>query len=169
MKTVCLAGMMGAGKTSVSKILSDKLNMEILDIDFIIEQKEGMKISEIFAQKGENYFRYVEQNTIVSVLKNENQVISLGGGAFENEKTRKFLLENSTVIYLETSAEVIFERIKNDVSRPLLCDNMSVEKIKEILGKRVNNYKFAQITINTDGKSQIEIADEIIGVLNYGS
>ena len=166
MKTICLTGMMGSGKSSIGELLSKKLNVEFFDIDSLIEKKEAMTISEIFKLKGENYFRKIEQEVTLSVLKKENQVISLGGGAFENEITHKKLLENSTVIYLKTSAEIIFERIKNDNSRPLLCDSMSVEKIKEILNKREKNYKSAPITANTDNKSIKTVAEEIIGVLN---
>ena len=66
MKTIVLTGMMGSGKTTIAKLLSEKLNIKYIDIDFLIEEKENMKISEIFAQKGENYFRKLEQEIIIS-------------------------------------------------------------------------------------------------------
>lgn len=169
MKTICLTGMMGSGKSTTGKLLSQKLNTEFFDIDSLIEENEGMKISEIFKQKGENYFREIEKTVISSVLRNENQIISLGGGAFENKYIRELLLENSIVIYLKTLPETIFERIKNDTSRPLLCDNMSVIKIEEILKNREQNYKSATITINTDNKSPNEIVEEVIGAIKNGS
>lgn len=167
MKTIILTGMMGAGKTTVAKVLAEKLNIKSIDIDTLIEQNEGEKISEIFSNKGEKYFREIEQCTINKIFTStpENLVISLGGGALENSKTREFLLNNSTVIYLKTSPEIIYERIKNNTSRPLLCGNMSVEKITEILEKREANYQSATITITTDNKTPEKIADEIIGVL----
>ena len=167
MKTIILTGMMGAGKTTVAKVLAEKLNIKSIDIDTLIEQNEGEKISEIFSNKGEKYFREIEQCTINKIFTPtpENLVISLGGGALENSKTREFLLNNSTVIYLKTSPEIIYERIKNNTSRPLLCGNMSVEKITEILEKREANYQSATITIITDNKTPEKIADEIIGVL----
>ena len=167
MKTIILTGMMGAGKTTVAKVLAEKLNIKSIDIDTLIEQNEGEKISEIFSNKGEKYFREIEQCTINKIFTStpKNLVISLGGGALENSKTREFLLNNSTVIYLKTSPEIIYERIKNNTSRPLLCGNMSVEKITEILEKREANYQSATITITTDNKTPEKIADEIIGVL----
>lgn len=167
MKTIILTGMMGAGKTTVAHILGEKLNIKSIDIDTLIEQNEGEKISEIFSNKGEEYFRKIEKETIRNLFtpNPEILVISLGGGALENSKTREFLLNNSTLIYLKTSPEVIFERIKNNTSRPLLCGNMSVEKITEILEKREANYQSATITITTDNKTPEKIADEIIGVL----
>ena len=167
MKTIILTGMMGAGKTTIAHILGKKLNIKSIDIDTLIEQNEGEKISEIFSNKGEEYFRKIEKETIRNIFTPdpENLVISLGGGALENPETREFLLNNSTVIYLKTSPKIIYERIKNNTSRPLLCDNMSVEKITEILEKREANYQSATITITTDNKTPNQIAEEIIGVL----
>ena len=167
MKSIILTGMMGAGKTTIAHILGKKLNIKSIDIDTLIEQNEGEKISEIFSNKGEEYFRKIEKETIRNIFipKPENLVISLGGGALENPETREFLLDNSTVIYLKTSPKIIYERIKNNTSRPLLCDNMSVEKITEILEKREANYQSATITITTDNKTPNQIAEEIIGVL----
>ncbi|MDE6139261.1 MAG: shikimate kinase [Candidatus Gastranaerophilales bacterium] len=166
MKTIVLTGMMGSGKTTIAELLSKKLNFKNIDIDSLIEKEEKMKISEIFTQKGENYFRQIEHEIILSSFLPDNTIISLGGGAFENSKTRKFLLENSTVIYLKTSPETIYERLKNNKTRPLLCDNMSVEKINEILKIRKQNYKSASITINTNDKTPERIVEEITGALN---
>ena len=165
MKSIVLTGMMGSGKTTVAKILSKKLNIKSIDIDTLIEQNERNKISEIFSKKGESYFREIEKNTILKTFTPENLVISLGGGALENQETREFLLNNSNVIYLQTSPEVIFERIKFNTERPLLCANMSVEKISEILEKRIENYQSATYTVTTDNKTPNQIAEEIIGVL----
>jgi shikimate kinase len=165
MKTIILTGMMGAGKTTIAKVLAEKLNIKSIDIDSLIEQNEGEKISEIFSKKGEKHFRELEKNTILNTFFSEDLVISLGGGALENKETRELLLNNSNVIYLQTSPEVIFERIKSNTERPLLCGNMSVEKISEILEKRIENYQSATYTITTDNKTPDQIAEEIIGVL----
>lgn len=165
MKTIVITGMMGAGKTTVASLLSEKLNIKCLDIDTQIEQKEGMSISEIFATKGEEYFRKLEHQIISDSFQNEDCVISLGGGTFENSETRDFLLKNSTVIFLKTSPKTIFERIKTNTSRPLLKNNMTIEKITEILAKREQNYNTATIVINTDNKLPKIIVEEIIGAL----
>lgn len=165
MKTIVLTGMMGSGKSTVAKILKEKLNLKAIDIDSCIEKSEGSSISEIFKNNGEKYFRIIEGNTIKTVFKPENIILSLGGGAFENKDTREFLLKNSVVIYLETSADIIFERIKTDTSRPLLCDNMTIEKISEIMNLRKQNYQSATYTINTDNKTPTQIAQDIIGAI----
>ncbi|MBE7713438.1 MAG: shikimate kinase [Cyanobacteria bacterium SIG26] len=165
MKSIVLTGMMGCGKSTIGKILAEKLNTQILEIDNLIESQEKTTISEIFKTKGEKYFRQLEEKIILKKCNPENQIISLGGGAFENEKTRTYLLNNFVVIYLKTSPETIFNRVKNDTSRPLLCGNMNIENIKEILTNREQNYQTATYTIITDDKNPQDIINEIIGVL----
>lgn len=165
MKTITLIGMMGSGKTTLGLLLSKELNFKFLDIDSLIEKSEKKSISEIFQQNGENHFRQIELSTIKKVFQNENLVLSLGGGAFENKETQNILLNNSYVIYLKTSASTIFDRLKNDTSRPLLQDDNSIKKIQEIINSREHNYKLAHKTILTDNKKPQEIIQEILGVL----
>ena len=162
MDTIVLIGMMGCGKTSIGKKLSDIMGCELLDIDKIIVDKEQMTISNIFDTKGENYFREVEKDIIFNICKSKNQIVSLGGGAFENIETQKFLLNNFKVFYLKTSPEVIFNRIKNDKSRPLLKDNMNIETISNILNFRKPNYEKAHYTVVTDDKTPDEICKTIL-------
>lgn len=167
MKTVVLIGMMGSGKSTIGKLLAEKLSIKFFDIDTEIEKENHKTISEIFSQNGETYFREIEKNLTQQFLKNNylNAIISTGGGAFENEETRNFLLKNATVIYLKTSSNEIFERIKTNTSRPLLKNNMTIEKITEIIENREANYKQAHHTISTDKKTPTEIINEILGVL----
>lgn len=165
MKTITLIGMMGSGKTTLGLLLSKELKFNFADIDSIIENSEKKSISEIFQQCGENHFRQLEHSTIKEVFQNENLVLSLGGGAFEYKETQNILLNNSLVIYLKTSATTIFDRLKNDTSRPLLQGNNSIEKIQEIINSREHNYKLAHKTILTDNKKPQEIIQEILGVL----
>ena len=159
MKPIVLIGMSGSGKSTIGKLLSQTLSVDFIDTDEKIEQKENKTISEIFAYNGEKYFRNIEKNIIFENLT--NGIISLGGGAFENPETRRFLLENSVIIYLETSPEIIFERLKNTANRPLL-KNMNIEKISSIIKKREKNYKLAPIKILTDNKEKQIIVEEII-------
>jgi shikimate kinase len=166
MKTIVLTGMMGSGKSTIGKLLSEQLNLDFFDLDNLIEQKEQLTISEIFQTKGEKYFREIEKITLRENFSANNQVISLGGGTFENSNTQEILLKNSFVIYLKTTPQTIFDRIKNNKSRPLLCDNMTIKKISEIIELREKNYKKAHFTISTDEKSKNEITNEILGVLN---
>ena len=164
MKSIILTGMSGAGKTTVAnelaKIFSDE-NIKILDTDSLIVQSENKSIQEIFAQNGEKYFRELERRTIKNVFEKENLILSLGGGAFENEETRNFLLENAVVIYLETSAQNILKRLQNTNDRPLL-NNMKLETINSLLEKRKKNYELAHFTVLTDNKTVEQITKEIL-------
>ena len=164
---IALIGMMGSGKTTVGAELKNVLPyLDYIDLDELIEKSTQKKISEIFLKYGEPHFRILENDKIKSVLKNNNQIISLGGGAFENEENRKLLLENSTVIYLKASPQAIYDRIKSETHRPLLRRDFSVEKIKQIMDKRKKNYEKAHFTIDTTDKSPYNIVKEILGVLN---
>lgn len=162
MKNISLIGLMGSGKSTVGAILAEKLNLEFVDLDAKIEAKIGMEISEIFAQKGEDFFRKVESEVLKDFAEKSGQVISTGGGAVQNEINLQILKENSIIIYLKTSPEVLFERIKADNSRPLLQNEKPLETLCELLEKREPNYKKADIIVATDGKTIDEILNEII-------
>lgn len=165
MKTIVLIGMMGSGKTTIGKLLGEKLTLRSIDIDVIIEQNEKRTVSEIFQNEGEKYFRNIERETIKKNFTNKDLIISLGGGAFEDQLTQELLLKNSTVIYLKTSPNVILERIKHNTNRPLLKNQMTVEKIQSIILQRQKNYELANITILTDNKNTDKIVEEILGVI----
>ena len=164
---IALTGMMGSGKSTVAvelgKLLSDYV---LVDIDSEIERSTNKKISEIFLRFGEPHFRILETEKIQKFIFKEKQIISPGGGAFENDFNREILLKNCTVVYLRTSAPEIYNRIKNQTHRPLLAKNFSLDRIADIISKRSPNYEKAHIIIDTDGKSPYNIAKEILGVLN---
>ncbi len=161
MKTICLIGMMGSGKTSAAELFAKTYGVEFLDADKIIEDREHKSITDIFEQKGEEYFRQIEKLAILMYFKPKDTIFSLGGGAFEDEQTREFLLKNSTVIYLKTSAKTIYNRLKNDNTRPLLSGKMDLENINNILKNREKNYLLAHKIIATDNKTLQQIVTEI--------
>lgn len=165
MKTITLIGMMGSGKSTIGKLLGERLNIKNIDIDSLIEQNEKRKISDIFNDDGEKYFRMIEKETIKSNFSDRDLIISLGGGSFEDNLTRELLLKGSTVIYLKTSPNVIFDRIKNNKNRPLLNNQMTIERIQTISSQREKNYELANITILTDNKKPDRIVEEIWGVI----
>ncbi len=166
-RNIILIGMMGSGKTTVSKELSKELpHYTLIDIDSEIEKSTQKKISDIFLKHGEPFFRMLEADKIKKFCSNNMQVISAGGGAFENEQNRKIMLENGVVIYLKATAREIYDRIKNETHRPLLKRNFSLEKIETIMKNREKNYLKANYTIDTTGKTPYNIVKEILGVIN---
>ena len=160
-KNIILTGMSGCGKTTTAKELVKVLKDYVyIDIDEEIEKHEGKSINRIFEENGEQYFRNIEKNFIKNVLKSNNMIISIGGGAFEDEENRDLMLSDAHVIYLSASAQTIYNRLKNTNDRPLLKD-ISPQKIENIMSKRVNNYKKAHITIDTDNKNIYNVVKEI--------
>lgn len=166
MKTIVLTGMPGAGKTTAGQKLASVIGTEFIDSDFEIERSEQKKISEIFEQNGEEYFRNLEKQIIKKIFKNKDLVLSIGGGAFQDKNTRDFLIKNANVIYLAASAENIFYRTKNNTDRPLLNKNLSVKKLDKMLKSRAKNYEYAQYKITTDDKNIDEVIKEILECVN---
>ncbi len=164
---IILVGMMGAGKTFIGKKLKERFpQYSLIDIDEYIEMTENKKISDIFAEFGEQHFRDLETSAIKTICEEENQIISLGGGAFEKENNRKILNNNGYTVYLKASAQTLFDRIKNETHRPLLQQGFGVEKVREILEKRENNYNKALVTVDTTNKTFYNIIDEIMKRIN---
>lgn len=158
---ISLIGMMGSGKTTVGKLLSEQLNLKFVDTDELIVQKEGCSINEIFASKGEGYFRELETKVLKSVLNSDNQVVSTGGGIIKSELNMELIKTKSKSFYLKADAESLFERVKNDSSRPLLKD-CTKEKIDTLLSQRVLQYEKADYIINTVNKVPENIIEEVI-------
>ena len=162
MKNISLIGPMGSGKSTIGALLASKLDLDFIDLDEQIELKTGQKISEIFEQKGEDFFRTIESEILRDFSSKSDQIISTGGGAVQNEQNLKTLKESSITIYLKTSPKVLFDRIKEDTSRPLLQTEKPFETICQLLKKRAANYEKADIIVVTDGKTTEEIVEEII-------
>lgn len=158
---ISLIGMMGSGKTTVGKLLSERLNLRFVDTDELIVQSEGCSINEIFASKGEGYFRKLETEILKSVLNSDNQIISTGGGIIKSELNIQLIKSKSKSFYLKADAQSLFERVKNDSSRPLLKD-CTKDKINMILSQRVLQYEKADYIINTVNKVPENIVEEVI-------
>lgn len=160
---ISIIGFMATGKTTIGKELSQKLNMGFIDIDKLIEEKMEMLISEIFEVYGEDYFRQIEKETIEEAMKLENITISCGGGVCLDPENIKNIRQNSQVILLEADPETIIKRTENDETRPLLKDRKQKEDIRKIMEERKDSYyKAADIIIDTNNKSVLNIIDEII-------
>ena len=163
---ITLIGMMGSGKTSCGDALAKKLDISFIDIDSIIESEENLKISDIFSKFGEKYFRSIEEKVInlkVNQFLEQNQdaIISLGGGGFESKKTRKFLLNNSKVIWLNTDIKILNKRVGNAINRPMIKGNVETN-LEMLLNKRIKNYQKSHLKINTDNLSINDLCDKII-------
>ncbi|MBU3912335.1 MAG: shikimate kinase [Candidatus Omnitrophica bacterium] len=162
MQNIVLVGFMGTGKTAVGRILAAKLGCEFIEMDEMIEAKEGCPVREIFDKKGEDYFRNLEMDTAGKVSQEKGVIISTGGGAVVNDKNFQNFKKNGLIICLEASPKVILKRTKDLASRPLLNVPDPEKKIEELLKKRAPYYKRADFCIDTDTSSAEEVADKII-------
>ena len=159
-KNVILTGMMGSGKTTVGKELAAVLNYDFIDLDEVIENKYG-KITDIFSQKGEKYFREIETQELKNFENQSNFVLSTGGGIILKDENIKILKDLGQVFYLSAKSETIYNRIKNQKHRPLLNTQNPKNTIEEILSKRLEKYEKSGEKIITDNKNAKEIAGEI--------
>ena len=152
--------MMGSGKTTLAKKLSELMNKSYVDLDDLIEIKENMSISEIFSNYGERHFRKIENIALRSIGNSE--IIACGGGTIINKNNRKFLNENGFTIYLKTSLPILAKRLKGKNRRPLI-KNMNLRKtLGDIYHDRRKSYEdTANLIIKTDGKSMDRIASII--------
>ena len=160
---IILIGMMGAGKSSIGKILIKHLSgFSFVDTDEEIEREMGISIPEIFSKYSEDYFRELESKIINKVCEKSNQIISTGGGAFQNEENRKVLLNSGKVFYLYAPSQILYDRIKEQTARPLLMCENPLKKVEELLGIRDINYRIADYVIDTTSLDQEQAANEIL-------
>ena len=155
---------MGVGKSTIGKILAKKLNYNFVDVDKLIESKENLSINLIFKHKGESYFRKIEYKVILSELKNNNSVISLGGGAFLNNAIRKNAKKLSTSFWLDVPLEELIKRLKKNKKRPLLLNKNLSETVKKIYFDRKKIYNEADYRIKCNSLRSGEIVNKILNL-----
>jgi shikimate kinase len=161
MKNVVLTGFMGTGKTAVGRELARILDMRLVDVDEEIEASRQMTINDIFKKFGELVFREIETDMIKKVCRNEHVIISTGGGAVLKRENMETLRETGIIVCLMASPETILRRTGSTDDRPLLHVENPLEKIRELMDFRKPYYEKADIVIETEGKTPLQIAEEI--------
>lgn len=175
---IYLTGFMTSGKSTIGPILANVLGWDFCDLDKLIEKDYKKTIVQIFEEFGENEFRKIESDYLVSVSQKEYIVISLGGGTVCNDKNLEFIKQNGKLIYLDVSLETLRRRLKKKLDRPLFRDlvleNRPDEefdkRILEILKKREPYYNKADIIIQSDkykvGITVDLLTEKIVRLLN---
>ena len=160
---IVLIGFMGAGKSTISDYLKTVFAMDIIEMDQIIAERAGMSISDIFETYGEQYFRDCETNLLIEMQSRTNVVISCGGGTPMRECNVAEMKKNGRVVLLTAKPETILDRVKDSHDRPLIENKKTVPFIADLMSKRREKYEAAaDIIIETDGKSELEICEELI-------
>ncbi|MDF2722907.1 MAG: shikimate kinase [Paenibacillus sp.] len=161
MRNIVLVGFMGTGKSTVASLLAERLGYDKVDLDTAIEQAAGVSIPQLFAERGEPYFRQLETDTLKRQLEEgTSRIIATGGGAVLAEENRRLMLDNGVVVALTADVQTIIERVQNDPNRPLLKGNAK-QSVPELLEKRKHAYDFAPIQIDTSNRTAEQIADLI--------
>lgn len=162
-QNLILIGFMGCGKSTIGRILARDFGYTFVDTDAMIEEREGMLISEIFSQHGEQYFRCLETELIKELNQSlDNAVISTGGGLPVQKENAKLLLELGCVVFLKISKEEVLERLKDDGTRPLLQGESVEDKVRLLLQERTPKYEqVSHWTVGVDQKTIDQVVKKV--------
>ncbi len=157
-----IIGFMGTGKSRIGRILAEELGYEFIDTDHLIETKQGKKITRIFQEEGEAFFRELENKLAQQLSGAERKVIATGGGWVLNPENLSLCRVNGFIISLIAQPEMIYERIKHETHRPLLACPDPLKKISQILTGRENLYHDADLVVDTSRETPEELSKGII-------
>ena len=154
--------MMGVGKSTIAKSLAKKLSFDFIDIDEIIEKKEGCSINDIFKNKSEIFFRKLESKITLQELEKSGSVVSLGGGAFLNKSIRQSVKNSSISFWIDISLDTLIKRLKKTKKRPLLANKDLNKLVSKIYLERKKTYNQADFKVKCDFLKKNEIVKRIL-------
>ena len=160
-KSLVLTGMMGAGKSTIGRLIAKRLRAKFIDVDKVIEKNQKKSIKRIFESNGEKYFRKIEEKITSQILKKKEVIIALGGGAFINNEIREKVLKSCISVWLKVDINKLALRYKNN-RRPLLNKKNSDTDVKKLYQLRKKIYSLANYKINCDNMSKTEIVEKIL-------
>jgi len=163
---VILTGFMGTGKSAVGQKLAEKLKLDFIDMDTLIEDKAGMTIPEIFSRFGEAHFRRLETEAVRSLAESKKKVIATGGGTIVNPENLQALKEIGPVICLTATPETIYNRVRSNTYRPLLQVPDPVGQIHQLLDDRAPHYAKADYHLPTDRETIEELVNKILVLIS---
>ena len=161
-KSIVLIGLMGSGKSVIGRMLSDKIGVPLSDTDRIIEKEVGKKVYQIFDDRGERYFRQVEEEVVGRVLGHYPHIISTGGGAILSSKTRKAIKSKSFSIWVQCDVNIISNRILHQEKRPLLKSEKIVDILIEKNKERVKFYRQADSQAVNENSNLVMTVEDIV-------
>jgi shikimate kinase len=165
--TVVLVGPMGAGKSTVGRLVAESLGVGFLDTDEAVEHRTGRTVAELFVDEGEAYFRQLEREAVADALATHDGVLALGGGAVLDSDTREQLADHR-VVFLRVGLSDAAQRVGLGVSRPLLLGNVR-GRIKQLLDERTPVYESVSAhVVDTDGVTAEEVAEQVRALVQDG-
>jgi shikimate kinase len=165
MARIVLVGFMGAGKSTVGPVLARLLGWRFVDVDPVIEQAAGLSVAEIFAERGEDFFRAEERRVAEELASEDRLVVAAGGGAFARAETREALRRGAVAVWLRCDLETILRRIPDDGSRPLAANR---ERMQALFAERESSYRLADVTVDAKAGGPDEVARRIAQAVGGG-
>lgn len=174
--TIALVGLPGGGKSTAGRQLAKRIGFELIDSDAVIEKRIGCSIRSFFEREGEDRFRDIEESVIAELVERPGVVLATGGGAVLREANRRALHQHTTVVYLRSTPDELFRRLRHDTQRPLLQVADPLAKLKELYRVRDPLYRqTAHFVVETGRPSVASLVNmivmqlELAGVLPAGS
>lgn len=158
-----LVGFMGTGKTTLARALGERLGWRVEDIDERIERREQQTIAEIFRTRGESYFRAVEREVLYDLLPLRHTVVATGGGTFADPDSRRLMLNDGTVVWLDLPFDRLVDRIPTDGRRPLATDREALERL---YATRRAAYRHAHLRLDVGVRVE-ELVDRLLDRLGW--
>ncbi len=160
MKPIILTGFMGCGKSTIGRLMAQKMNRHFKDADAVIEQKAGMPISRIFELEGEEGFRKREADVFAELLEDSSLVLATGGGAVLKKENRELFLKKGIVVFLKADPKTIFERVSTNDLRPL-AKGKTYTELTALYESRMPCYEECHICYETLDKSPLQCVNEL--------
>ncbi|MBB3313689.1 shikimate kinase [Rhizobium sp. BK196] len=161
-RNLILVGLMGAGKSSVGRLVAHQLGIPFIDSDIEIERVSRMTITELFAAYGEEEFRALEARVMKRLLKGGPRVVSTGGGAFINARTRKHIKKGGLSVWLKADLDVLWDRVNKRDTRPLLKTENPKQTLENLMNARYPVYAEADLTVLSRDVRKEVMADEVL-------
>ncbi|WP_454289218.1 shikimate kinase [Rhizobium arsenicireducens] len=167
-RNLVFVGLMGAGKSAIGRMTANQLGLPFIDTDNEIERVSRMTISELFAAYGEDEFRALEGRVMKRLLRSGPRVISTGGGAFINEKTRRLIERGGISLWLKADLDVLWERVNKRDHRPLLKTENPRQTLENLMNQRYPTYALADLTIQSrDERKETIVKEALEAILEY--
>jgi 3-dehydroquinate synthase len=167
-QNIVITGFMGTGKTTIGRLLAERLQRPFVDMDTLIEEHFGKPIPRIFAEDGEPAFRVLEAQLCARLSQEQGLVLSTGGGALVNSGNRQVLSESGTIVCLTANVDAILDRVESNSDRPLLPGTRDerAKRIRDLLHERRHAYSAIPIQVNTSNRTPDEIVDDVLVALD---
>jgi len=162
MKNLVLVGFMGSGKTVVGKLVAERLGMHFMDMDDEVERREGRKISEVFAQDGESYFRRLERVLTQELASQTDWVIATGGGIVLDPRNLDDFRKTSVIIGFGIHVDTVLQRVGHQTHRPLLEGGDKHKRVQKLLAQREPLYRAAGEYIDTNDRTIDEVVNKVV-------